>query len=164
MTRWFAVAPVELDFTERSRYSLDQSAVVAAPPERVFALMADGGRMGEWFHDFVACRWTSAAPHGVGSTREIELAALTVKERFLAWDPGRRLAFRIDAITLPLVSKMIEDMRLEPVDGGRSTRVSWRVHYEPTLLMRLVHPIGRRVFARMFAKSLAGLARLAARG
>ena len=43
----------------------------------------------------------------------------------------------------------------------RTSRLTWRVHYRPTLLMRAVHPIGRAVFGSMFKASAQGLARYA---
>ncbi|MFT3774979.1 MAG: SRPBCC family protein [Minicystis sp.] len=123
-------------------------------------MFATGERQTEWFQDFVACRWTSPAPHGVGSEREIELKLLTVKERFLAWEPGKRLTFHIHAITLPFVKAMVEDMVMEPL-SDRSCRVTWTVHYRPSLLMKLGHPIGRAIFGKMFKGSLDGLAKYA---
>jgi len=157
---WFPLKTTEIDFVERSNHRFENEAVIEAPAGRVFDLLVDGDGMARWFADFVACRWTSPGPHGVGSTREIELKALTVKERFLVWEPGKRVAFAIYAITIPLVSRMVEDMELEMLGPSR-TRILWRAHYEPSLAMRLVHPIGRAVFGKMFRKSLEGLSRAA---
>jgi uncharacterized protein YndB with AHSA1/START domain len=157
---WFPLEPTELDYLKRAPHRFENEAVIRAPAERVFQLLSEGHSMGSWFQDFVACRWTSQAPHGVGSTREIELKALTVKERFLSWEPGRRLSFAIYAITVPLVRQMVEDLELEPLDDGR-TRVRWHAHYTPSLAMRVAHPVGRAVFGKMFRTSLAGLTRVA---
>jgi uncharacterized protein YndB with AHSA1/START domain len=157
---WFDVEAVPLSFTESSPHRFVNSAPIDAPAARVFRIIATGEGQAEWFQDFVACRWTTPEPHGVGAEREIELAALTVKERFLAWEPGKRLAFHIYASTLPLVTAMLEDMVVEST-GDRSCRFTWTVHYRPSLLMKLVHPIGRAVFGRMFQKSIQGLAKYA---
>jgi uncharacterized protein YndB with AHSA1/START domain len=157
---WFALEPTELDYTDRSPHRIETVATIAAPPERVFDILSDAQRMSSWFHDLVGVRWTTPAPHGVGSTREVQLEALTVKERFLSWEPGRRLSFSIYAMTLPLAHRLVEDIQLE-ADGAGRTRVQWRVHYTPSLLMRLVHPAVRAIFARMFRTSLQQLARVA---
>jgi uncharacterized protein YndB with AHSA1/START domain len=157
---WFDVEAVPLSFTESSPYRIENVVRIEASPARVFAIWATGERQAEWFQDFVANRWTTPAPYGVGSEREVELEILTVKEHFLAWEPGARMAFRIYAITLPVVSAMIEDLRLEP-EGEAATRMTWTVHYRPTLMMRLVHPVARAIFARLFRKSAQGLARYA---
>lgn len=154
---WFDVESVSLGFTESSPHQIVNDAVINASPARVFEILATAEGQTEWFKDFVACRWTSDAPHGVDSTREIELKLLTVKERFLVWCPGERLTFAIYASTLPLVAAMVEDMRLSPSHGG-ATRLEWTVHYRPTMLMSPFHPVARAVFGQMFAESTRGLA------
>lgn len=157
---WFDVEAVPLSFCESSPYRIENTMEAAASADRVFAIIATGERQAEWFQDFVACRWTTAEPHGVGAEREIKLKALAVKERFLAWDPGRRISFHIHAITLPLVKAMLEDMVIEPLGPSRC-RITWTVHYRPSLLMKAFHPLGRAIFGGMFRKSIAGLARYA---
>lgn len=157
---WFEVEAVPLSFTESAPFVIENTVGIDAPAARVFEILATGERQAEWFKDFVACRWTSPEPHGVGSEREIELKALTVKERFLAWEPGKRLTFHIHGITIPLVTAMVEDMIVEAT-GDRTSRLTWRVHYRPTLLMRAIHPIGRAIFGSMFRASAKGLARYA---
>ena len=156
---WFQVRPVDLSFTKSSPFQFHNEAVIRAAPERVFEIMALGEEQRVWFKDFVEVRWTSAPPHGVGSMREVELKTLTVKERVLAWDPGKRLSFCIYAITVPLVSAMVEDLELIAEDGG--TRVRWIVHYEPSLVMRALHGPVRSKFGEMFRQTLEGLTRYA---
>jgi uncharacterized protein YndB with AHSA1/START domain len=158
---WFDVESVDLGFTESSPFKLENEAVIRASPERVFEILTTAEGQREWFQDFRADRWTSAPPHGVGSTREIELKLLTVKERFLAWERGKRVAFAITAITIPIVTAMVEDIQLSKLDDER-TRLAWRVHYRPALAFRLVHPVARTVFGKMFSASTAGLTRYAA--
>lgn len=158
---WFQLHPADMSFVESSPFQLRNRAVIAAPPERVFEIIATGEGQDEWFQDFVACRWTSPPPHGEGATREIELQRMKVKERFLVWEPGKRLSFCLYASTLPLVTEMLEDMQLEPV-GEKDTLLRWDVHYRPSLGMRLVHPAVRLVFGQMFRASIDGLARYAA--
>lgn len=158
---WFETAPTELDFTTSSPHRLQFDALIEAPPRRVFEIFATGEAQQTWFQDFKANRWTSPEPHTVGTTREVELKLLTVKERFVAWEPGVRLAFSVDAITLPLVKRLMEDLQFEAV-GEKGTRLVWTVHYEPTLAMRVVHPVVKLIFSKMFRASLDGLRKYAA--
>jgi uncharacterized protein YndB with AHSA1/START domain len=158
---FFKTTPTELDFTTSSPHRLVFDAIAEAPPSRVFDIFARGEGQEKWFADFKACRWTSPEPYKVGTTREIQLKLLTVKERFVAWEEGVRVAFSIDAITIPLVKRMMEDFQLEAV-GEKGTRVVWTVHYEPTLVMRPVHPVAKMVFGKMFRTSLDGLVKYAA--
>ena len=157
---WFDLEAVPLEFTESSPFHIETVAIIDATPERVFDILATGERQSEWFQDFVENRWTTAA-RGVGAEREVELKLFTVKERFLAWDRGKRLAFHIYGSTLPVTRATIEDMVLEAVDvrGARATRLTWRVHYRPTLPARLLHPLMRLIFGRMFKAGAEGLAR-----
>jgi uncharacterized protein YndB with AHSA1/START domain len=155
---WFKTELSELSYVDSSAHRIANVVLIEASPERVFDIFATGERQDEWFQDFVACRWTSGEPHGVGTTREIELKLLTVKERFLAWERGKRLAFSIDAITLPIVNQMVEDMHFEPALGG-STRLIWHVHYSPSLLATPIHPAARAIFSRMFSQSAKNLAK-----
>src|SRR4051794_23537239 len=97
---WFAVEAQPLRYTQTSPRVLENVVTIDATPERVFEVFATAENQRDWFQDFVACRWTTSEPHGVGSEREIELKILTVKERFLAWEPGKRLTFAIYASTL----------------------------------------------------------------
>ncbi len=138
---WFDVEAVPLSFTQSSPFHIENVVILDAPPARVFQVLATGEGQEVWFKDFVANRWSSEA-RGVGAEREVALKLLKVKERFLAWDQDKRLAFHIYAITLPFADAMLEDWTIEPV-GEDKTRFTWRVHYKPSLLMRLVHPIGR---------------------
>jgi uncharacterized protein YndB with AHSA1/START domain len=157
---WFALEAVPLSFTETSPYRIENTVPIEASAARVFEILATGEGLSEWFQDFVAVRWATPEPRGVGAEREFELKILTVRERFLAWEPGKRFSFHIYEITIPLVKAMLEDMRLEPT-GDRSCRLLWTVHYRPSITMRLIHPIGRLIFGKMFRASAEGLARYA---
>jgi len=157
---WFATVPTDLDFTTSSPQRLVFDALIEARPQRVFEIFARGEAQETWFQDFKAVRWTSPEPHSVGTTREIQLKLLTVKERFVAWEPGVRLTFSIDAISLPLVRRMMEDMQFEAV-GEKGTRLVWTIHYEPALLMKPLHFAAKMVFTKMFRKSLDGLVKYA---
>jgi len=155
---WFAVEAQPLRYTQTSPRVLENVVTIDAAPERVFEVFATAENQRDWFQDFVACRWTTPEPHGVGSEREIELKILTVKERFLAWEPGKRLTFALYASSLPLVDGMVEDMLFEPMGAGK-TRFTWRVHYTPKLFIRPFHPILRVVFGKMFTASTKGVAK-----
>jgi len=154
---WFDLEPVPISFTEISPFRFENFAVLDAPPKRVFEILAKGEGMTEWLQDFVSFTWFGA-PGGLASEREVRLKMLRVKERFIAWDEGKRLTFHVYAITLPLVSAFIEDFTLEPMGEGQ-TRFAWRAHYRPTLAARLVHPLVRGVFGALFESSIRRLTR-----
>ncbi len=177
---WFETEKSDLSYVERSPFQLATEIIVFAPPERVFDVLA-GESFHEWLKELVECRWTSAPPHRVGSTREVVLdlmpgarglPRLAVKERFLAWERGKRLTFSIDASTLPLVKQMVEDMQLEPIGDAQSsrmgprakTRLRYTVHYTPGVAMRAIHPVSRVIFGKLFRDAARRVAMVAARG
>lgn len=157
---WFDVAPTDLSFIEQAPFLFENEAVINASPDRVFEILATAEEQTEWFKDWKGAQWLSDPPLGVGSTREVSLRALRVKERFVAWEPGKRISFTIYAITVPLIATMLEDMQLEPMGPSR-TRFRWRAYYRPTPAMRVIHPIARSIFGSMFSASTSGLARYA---
>ena len=157
---WFDVEACGLDFCEQSPHRIVNEAVLAVEPARAFALIASDRELGAWLHDFVACRWTSDPPHGVGSTREVTLKALRVREKFIAWEPGERLTFTFTASTLPVMQRAVEDLQLTQV-GPAKTRLRWTVHYELRPWVRPFHVLPRAIFQRLFARSAENLVRYA---
>lgn len=155
---WFPLAPQSLDFADRSPYQLRFDTAIYAPPERVFDVFV-GDDMGAWLRDLVEMRWTNEL-RGLGATRVVKLdKGLAVKERFIAWERGRHVAFTIEAITVPVVRAMIEDLRLEPL-SSRHTRARYTVHYAPHPAVRPIHAVARRFFGEMFHDAMRGLARV----
>ena len=99
-------------------------AVVAAPPEVVYALVSDVTRTPELSPEIARCRWLDGATGpAVGARFEAvnrSSTGRTWKNRPLVTvaDPGREFAF---ARTEPFAGTISWRYRLEPVDGG--TRV-----------------------------------------
>lgn len=149
---WFKLQPVALPFIAQAPFHFDNETVVEANAEDIFAILA-ATNWADWFEDFIAVKWLTLEPHGEGAAREVKLTTLSARERFLAWEPGRRYCFAIDEISVPLVSAMIEDIQLEP-QGRQQTRIHWQVYYRPNPLMRVIHPLARRIFGAMFVKGL----------
>jgi hypothetical protein len=81
---------------------------------------------------------------------------VTVHERFLVWDPGRRFTFRFEGVSLPLFDAGVEDYWLEDLSEGRC-RLTYTVCVEPTPAVRLLGPITGRLFARMLRSGAQGL-------
>ncbi len=151
--------PQGLDFLEHPPEHMSFEGTMHCSADELFAVLAATEKLPLWLDDFVSARWLTDEPHGVGSRREVRLKTLTVRERFVSWQPGERIAFTMEAISLPIVNAVGEDMRITRLDD-RSARLSWRVAYDPVLLARLVHPLIRWNFGRLFARSLANLERI----
>lgn len=159
----FNCRPVGLDFIEGALWRFENVVELEASPEAVFDIFADGESWPRWFDDIKRVVWTSPEPKGVGTTRTVTLTTMTVDEHFLAWERGRRFAFRFEACSLPLCRAGLEDYRLEDLPGGR-TRFTYSVYLEPTLVVRLAGPIARAQFASMFRRAAQGLRTYVAAG
>ncbi len=74
---------------------LEREIVIAVPPERVFAYLAQPERTPEWSPNVQSVRLTSEGPIGVGATTESVVKALGTTQRAIgrctAFDPPRRL-------------------------------------------------------------------------
>lgn len=109
-----------LDFTPAG----EQSVVVAASPEQVYAVLADPTRVGEWSHEAHGASWLGGATQAaVGAEFEahnkIRWQKWNARCRVLAAEPGRRFAFH----TVADDGSTLWDYQLEPVaDGTRITQ------------------------------------------
>ena len=106
------------------------SAVVAAPPEDVYALVADVTRAPEFSPEVTSTRWLDGAtgPAVGGRFEAVNTAASGKSWRnrpvVTVADPGREFAFsRTEAFAGTLVWRY----RFEPVDGGTRVVESYEV-------------------------------------
>ncbi|MFC4149904.1 SRPBCC family protein [Micromonospora mangrovi] len=93
------------------------SRVVAAPPERVYALLSDITRMGEWSPETYAARWREPGRRFTGSNRIGRFYRWRMTATVTEAAPGRAFAF-----TTAWPSSSSWRYALEPVDGG--TRIT----------------------------------------
>ena len=143
---------------------VDESFVVRAPhrflhnissglsPIKVFDVITDLVLDKEWFPDFVSARWETPSPQGVGSIRRYRLKYMTILEEFLVWEPGKRLVFRLNECSLPMMRGFVENYVLTArPDGG--TDLLWEVCYTPNPWLRFLHPLVRPLFAGDFDRA-----------
>jgi len=146
----------DVAFADRAPIVLRAETSVAASPETVWPALADASAWVEWFTGMKAAHYTSPAPHGVGSTRSVRVLALEADETILAFDVGKRFAFRVDSTNLPLFAALVEVVTLEAV--GSATRVVYRQALEPKGWLRPLMPLLRRQMERGLRRGLDGLA------
>jgi uncharacterized protein YndB with AHSA1/START domain len=107
--------------------SVSVSRDMNAPAERVWAMVADITRMGEWSPENVGGKWlggaTSAQPGAKfrGENRNAKRTWNTVGEVADA-DPGRRFSFRVTAVGLK-VAEWVYDF--EPTAAGCRVTETW---------------------------------------
>jgi hypothetical protein len=157
----FRCEAVGLEFIERAPWRFENVAELRASAERVFDLFADGASWPHWFPGIRRVEWTSPEPKRVGTTRTVTLTTATVYEHFLAWERGRRFAFRFEGANRPLFRAGVEDYRLEDLGASRC-RFRYGVYLEPTSIVRVFALASRPLLARTFAAGTRGLERYVA--
>ncbi len=110
--------------------------VIAAPAERIYGLVSDLPRMGEWSPECTAVEWTGDATgpevgatfvgHNVGGPRGLLKWSRTGTVR--AADPGREFTF---ATSEGGREGVVWSYELEAVPGGTRVRESYRVEWIP---------------------------------
>lgn len=146
--------PQSVDFFERAPLKVQERAVVAKSPDEVFAAFADAPSWPRWFPLMTRCDWVSTETSGVGAERVVHLTLLgTYRERFIAWEPGRRFSFTMTETSSPLARALAEDFRFSPVDGGAATAIDWTLAAEPRLVGRIARPILVATMKRVFRES-----------
>ncbi|WP_405138788.1 SRPBCC family protein [Nocardia sp. NBC_01388] len=157
----YALRPSYVGDIPAMRHHLHSERLVSASAERTFAVLAAGEGQRDWAEGYRATTWYGTAPHDAATVRDIHLRWITVRERFLAWEPGVRFAFSTDAMSIPLAHRMIEDITFEPVGADRC-KLIWQVHLDPAAALRPIESrLVRTVFQPMFESFAAGLARYA---
>jgi hypothetical protein len=113
------------------------SAVVAALPEDVYALVADVTRMPEFSPEVVSCRWLEGA---TGAAAGVRFEAINAAGNGKRWtnrpvgtvaDPGREFAF---ARTEPFAGTIAWRYRFEPTGAGTRVVESYEVERPVTRL------------------------------
>jgi uncharacterized protein YndB with AHSA1/START domain len=151
----FALRAEDLSFPDRAQVRLAFSRVVPAPPERVFDVLADHEGWTRWFVDFKKASVTSAAREGLGTRRRVWVGPMVLDEQFIAWESGRRFSFTMLASNLPILSAMVEDWRLAPVESG--TRVDYTVGFDLPGWIRPLKGVLLWKFRPLFEKALPNL-------
>lgn len=119
----------------------------------LFEVLADAPATPKWALPITQARWLSPAPFGVGSRRTLTFARkLTGDERYIAWEPGRRLAYSLEATNVPGIAALAEEYRIDPcVEGG--CELQWTLAIEVRgrleILSKATRPFVRAALRRM---------------
>ena len=122
--------------------------VIPAPPEKIFALLADASRHAEIDGSGTVKGLThDPQPLSLGDEFGMHMhlgVAYRTKNRVVELEPNRRIAWQTLA-DYPLVSRLatgrIWRYELEPVEGGTLVRESWDIRSEAFLSRPLVRRI-----------------------
>src|SRR5262245_38624766 len=122
----FSCRPVEPSFFDTAPMRFTNVVDLDVPAAKVFAIFEDGASWPKWFHAIHKAVWTSKAPYGVGATRTVSLAMVTLDEYFFRWEQNRRCSFYVTGQSIPLAHALAEDYLLEEIAPGK-TRFTYSV-------------------------------------
>jgi ribosome-associated toxin RatA of RatAB toxin-antitoxin module len=146
--------------------TFDQSVVIAASAEALFALTQDYGRRLEWDPFLRSAELLGGVPGpGVGARAYcVAHSGLGMETEYVSFNPPRACAVKMTRGPR-LVGTFAGSWRFEEVAPGR-TRVGFRYHLRarPRWLSWLLTPLMGWVFARETRKRLAALQAFVTRG
>ena len=146
----------DLDWIERAPVSFSGSANTTASPEAVFAILADHERWPEWFPVLKKEEVLGPRREGVGTRRLATIPGGKVEEIIIAWDPGRRFAFTVTAVSPGIVRALLEDCRIEPAHSG--TRVTYTMYLEPVSVFRPLKVLMKGPMGKQLDKGMRAVA------
>lgn len=153
------LTPRDLSFADTAPARAEGAAVVAVTPAEVWAVLVDHAGWPRWFSGVKACRSTSEPATGIGSTREVVLSGgARFQERFIAWEEGALWAFTATEMTPGGFRSLVERVTIEAIDAGR-TRVTYRMAFDPSLLLKPLAPLLTRAVGRNLDKAMEALGR-----
>ena len=135
--------------------SVHRSEPVPVPCEVAWALVADMSRMGEWVAPLRRVDLLPEGPAGVGVVRRIHPKGLpvTMEERIVEWEEGRRYAYRLVKEPWPF-HDYLSTVWVEPEAGG--CRIHWAARWEmaPGAAARLATGLVTRVMDTFYGRAL----------
>ena len=112
-------------------HRIEVSQRIAAPREKIWALLADHEGMKRWspVREVVRRRPGAPDPNGEGAIRTVRASGMVFDERITAFKPGERLEYVL------VEGAPIRDHSGEVVllPDGDATRVVWRVAFRPLI-------------------------------
>lgn len=150
--------PQDISFADTSPLRAEATFDSPAPPEAVFAVLADHRNWPKWFgKPLTKVEPTSSGEFGVGSTRTATLLGfITVKEEFIGWDPPRLFSFTGVGGRPPGFTKLVERIIIEPLaDGG--SRITYRMAFDLPAPLRPTGKFLAKQVSRSLGKALPGL-------
>ena len=152
---WFQMRQVDLDFLENAPRIHVVGCDVALPREVVWNAVIDPPTWSDWFPGVRSASYRGDPPYGVGTIRIADVGGYLMEETMLAWDDGRRWAYRIDRATVPLAKAQLEATEL--AYQGSGTRVRWTLASDPGILLRVTAPFFQSTVQRLLERAMRNL-------
>jgi hypothetical protein len=136
--RLFPCERVSLDIFDDAPFRSRNSVDLPITAQQLWEVLTDVEAMPQWHRLITKAKWTSPAPHRVGSMRDIEVLGMAATEEVIVWNPYHHLAFRIAESCRQNTGASAEEFRIETTENG--CRLTWstgrRPRKPPSWLMR----------------------------
>lgn len=138
---------------------IERSTTVAAPPARVWEVLADFGAISSWVPMIQHSCLLSEQTERPGTVRRVQIARQTLVETVVTWRPGVELAYDIAGLP-PIVGTARNTWRLTPATGGTDVVLSTEIATGPNPIRSFA---AKKALERMSLASEMMLAGLTAR-
>ena len=134
---------------------------LSVSPAQLFACFEDNASWSQWVPVIRNATWTSPLPVMQGSTRTVEIVSgVRLDEVFWAWQPQRRIGFRVTAASTRMIAALLECFDVTPLGTQRCT-LRWRMAAELRGSVGLIEPGIRYALAPSMQRMMARLERVA---
>ena len=158
----YPMLDTDASFYESAPVRFDNRVQVPAPASRVWKILEDDHSWTVWAGVIDKVEWTSPKPFGLGTTRTVTMAkgAMIGWEKFIAWEPGKRMGFCFTEATMDGVDRFAEDWHVSAQGPGTCT-VRWVMCMEPRGISKYLMPLTRPLMNWNFHRYLKKLSRYA---
>ena len=132
-----------------SDVSLQRAATIGAPPEVVWATLADFDAISAWAGNVDHSSATTETTEGVGAARRVQAGRVVLIETVTVWEAPTTLAYTLDGLP-PLARTVTNRWDLAPAPGD-ATSVILTTTIEP--LGGPKGRIGQRILGRVLGKA-----------
>ncbi len=133
-----------------------ETTSIARSPDHVWAALADFGGIGRWAPNVDHSCLTTERCEGVGTTRRVQAGRNALLERVVEWEPGARLAYRIEGLP-PVVRSVTSTWRLDGAGSATTVTLTSVVDAGPRPPQQLIARVVGRSVAKASREMLAGL-------
>lgn len=131
---------------------------LAAAPAAVWAVLAEFDRIADWAPNVEHSCSLSSHSDGIGAVRRVQVGRMTLVETVTAWEPGARLAYRLDGLPARLGTISNEWYLTPAADGGANVSVTTTVDPGPRPPQQAIGRLIARKLASSSEVMLDGLA------
>lgn len=143
-----------VDYPDTAPVQITTEIKLKASPEQVWKVLADNPGWTKWYQGVSSCEDTSSSKPGLGSTRQIVIDDLEVKEEFVGWEPNRLWAISVYETDKPVAHSWVERLELEANDDGGTT-IRYNAGLELVFYAKLVQCYLVRTIRRAWTNNLA---------